>query len=102
MAIGMITRLPEGAGAAEYDAVNARMDIENNPPEGVIFHCAGELDGRFQVFDVWESREHHDRFVEERLKPAIREQVGEEAYAQMPDAERVETEIHNYQISQGA
>lgn len=98
MAIGMITRLPEDAGAAEYDAVSAKMDTANNPPDGAIFHCAGELDGRFQVFEIWESREHHNRFVEERLQPAIREVVGEEAYAAMPDAERVETQIHNYQI----
>jgi hypothetical protein len=99
MAIGMISVLPEGTGAAEYDAVSAKLDAANNPPEGSIFHCAGELDGRFQVFEIWESREAHERFVEDRLRPAIRDVVGEEAFAAMPEAERTETQIHNYQIS---
>jgi hypothetical protein len=96
MAVGIISRFPEGAGADEYDAVNAVLDPKGNPPAGGIFHCAGELEGRFQVFDVWESREDYDRFVEERLIPSMKQVMGEEAFAQMPDAEIVEAPIHNY------
>jgi hypothetical protein len=70
MAIGTITRFPQGVGAEQYDAVTGQMRLADEPPEGLIFHSAGELDDRFQVFNVWESREHFDRFTRERLRPA--------------------------------
>ncbi len=98
MPVGQIVRFPEGRGAEDYDATQSNLDIAGNPPEGMIFHAAGEVEGRFQVFNVWESREHADRFEEDRLGPAIKAVVGDEAYAQMPEAERVYTEIHNHVI----
>jgi len=30
--------------------VTEKMGLANEPPEGLIFHSAGELEGRFQVF----------------------------------------------------
>jgi hypothetical protein len=84
-------------GAPQYDAVTAQMGIANNPPEGLIFHSAGELEGRFQVFSVWETSEHADRFMRERLRPAQVALVGEEAVAAMP-ADMIEIAIHNYLI----
>jgi hypothetical protein len=59
-----------------YDRVNAEMKIEDSPPEGLIVHTAGELDGVFQIVDVWESAEHAERFDRDRLAPAVAEVVG--------------------------
>lgn len=98
MAVGVINRFPEGMGADQYDAVREKMDIQNDPPEGMIFHSAGELEGRFQVFNVWERAENHERFVADRLRPAQVEVIGEERLAELPDAEIVMVEIHNYFI----
>ena len=98
MAIGTITRLSEGMGAEQYDAVQAQLDIQNKPVEGLIFHSAGELEGSFQVFNVWEAREHFDRFRTERLRPAMVAVMGEDAVAALPDAEHVEASVHNYVI----
>jgi hypothetical protein len=98
MAVGTITRLPEGVGPEQYDAVQAEMDLESRPVEGLIFHSAGELEGRFQVFNVWESRDQFDRFREDRLRPAMVAVMGEERVAELPDAENVEAAIHNYVI----
>ena len=98
MAIGTITRFSEGMGSDQYDAVQAQIDIESEPVEGLIFHSAGELEGRFQIFNVWESREDFDRFEAERIRPALVAVMGEEAVAAMPDAEHVEASIHNYVI----
>jgi hypothetical protein len=37
-------------------------------------HAAGATpDGGFRIFEVWESQDHFDRFVEERLMPILRE-----------------------------
>ena len=96
MAVGIIQRFPEGMGAAEYDESSEKLDPASNPPKGLIFHCAGESEGRFQVFDVWESREDFDRFVEDRLLPVQKEMMGEEAFAQFPGLDIVDAPIHNY------
>ena len=97
MAIGRITRLPEGLGAAQYDAVSAKLDIANDPPDGLLFHSAGELEGIFQIFNVWESSEHADRFTRERLQPARVDVMGEER-ASAAEAGVIDVPIHNYVI----
>jgi hypothetical protein len=58
-----------------YDAVQQRLGASANPPEGGIFHTAGfdEQAGVFRIFDVWETREQGERFIEERLMPIIEE-----------------------------
>jgi len=58
-----------------YDAVNVKAGVDRDPPEGLLMHCAGEVDGVFQVVDVWDSEEHARRFDTERLAPAIEEVV---------------------------
>jgi hypothetical protein len=98
MAIGTITRFSENMGPEQYDAVQAKIDIEGEPVEGLIFHSAGELEGRFQVFNVWESREHFERFTAERLRPAMVAAMGEEKVAALPEADIVEASIHNYVV----
>ena len=72
MAVAIVnTDFPEGVGADTYDAVNAEMGVEDSPPEGLIFHWAGEIYGKWAITDVWESREAYERFSDERLQPAI-------------------------------
>jgi hypothetical protein len=58
-----------------YDAVNAKLGVDN-PPEGLLMHSAGEVNGSLQIVDVWESEEHALRFDTERLIPAIQEVTG--------------------------
>ena len=45
-------------------------------PEGMILHSAGQGEQGFYVYDVWESREAFDRFMEEKLGPAMAEAMG--------------------------
>ena len=98
MAIGTITRFSENMGAEQYDAVQAQLDIKGEPVEGLIFHSAGELEGRFQVFNVWEDRDSFERFTTDRLRPAMVAVMGEERVAALPEADVVEASIHNYVI----
>ena len=67
---------PPNTNAEIYDSVNAEADVEANPPEGLLFHCAGEVDGRWQIVDAWESEEHARRFDGERLGRAIESVMG--------------------------
>jgi hypothetical protein len=61
-----------------YDAVNDRLNVAAEPPEGLLVHTAGfdEAAGVFRVFDVWETREHGERFLRERLLPVLTELFG--------------------------
>jgi hypothetical protein len=95
MATLVISRLPEGVGAQMYDAVNEKLNEAGGPPKGLIAQAAADIDGQFQVVAIWETAEDSTRFREDRLIPAIRSVVGDEAFAAMPDAERPEAEIHD-------
>jgi hypothetical protein len=68
-----------------YDAVAAALDLQD-APEGLLIHTAGfDLDaGLFRIFDVWESREHGEKFIAERLNPIIEPMAA--AAAANPDA----------------
>lgn len=50
------------------------MPDPDNLPSGMIAHYAAPREGGgWQVVDVWESAEHHDRFLRERVIPAAQE-----------------------------
>lgn len=89
MPVAMLQEM-EGMTAEMHDAVAAQLGVEENPPQGMLLHTAGyAADGRFRIFDVWESRDAFERFREERLLPAVRTVVGEEAIAAGPPPQEV-------------
>jgi hypothetical protein len=97
MAVAIInTDFPEGFGADMYDAVNREMGIEEDMPPGLLFHWAGDVDGKFTITDVWESREAYDTFNAERLTPAIEKLAA--AAGAPADAEQrtIEATVHNH------
>jgi hypothetical protein len=91
MAIGLWINFADGT-QEQYDAVNEQMGVEENPPEGLVFHAAGPIGGGWDVIDFWESREHFDRFFEGRLGPAIQE-LGDRAPQGEPHIK--EFPVHN-------
>jgi hypothetical protein len=92
MAIGLRIKF-EGGTREQYEAVNAEIDVESNPPEGLIFHAAGPVEDGWGVLDFWESREYFDRFFEGRIGPAI-EALGDRAPQGPPDIR--EFPVHNF------
>jgi hypothetical protein len=92
MAVGL--RLKFAGGTQEqYETVHGHMNVQGDPPEGLIFHMAGPIDEGFGVIDCWESREHFDTFVQSRLGPAIAE-LGDRAMPGPPDIKQFE--VVNY------
>jgi hypothetical protein len=69
MAIGVIIDAPGGT-QAQYDAVLAA--VGPHLPADLLFHAAGPREGGFVLVDVWESPEALDRFMAQRLGPALR------------------------------
>jgi hypothetical protein len=75
MADAMILEF-EGFGAETYARVNEALGIdmesgEGNWPEGLITHIGAAGEGSFVVYEVWRSRADQERFLEERLAPAL-------------------------------
>jgi hypothetical protein len=91
MAIGLRVKF-NGGTQEQYDRIHSHMDVEQNPPEGLIFHSAGPIDGGWGVIDFWESRDAFDRFAQSRLQPAIQE-LGDETLQAPPDIK--EFPVHN-------
>ena len=70
MAIGIRLKLA-GWTAEQADQLNAAIDPYTNPPEGLIFHASGPVEGGWGALDFWEPRELFDRFGDERIGPAM-------------------------------
>jgi hypothetical protein len=61
-----------------YDAIHERI-MQSGPIEGFLLHTAGFTGRGFRIFEVWETREHFDRFVEERFMPILKEVAAAES-----------------------
>ncbi len=64
---------PGDRTTTNYDAIAARLgDVR---PDGLLIHTAGFDDdaGVFRIFDVWESHEQAQRFIDGQLMPIIGE-----------------------------
>ncbi len=95
MAVLMVLEVP-GATPDIYRRVNEAMGIhgDEDAPDGLISHTAGQTDDGILVADVWESEEQLGRFFEERVRSAFAE-------AGMPEAQPRILPVHNL-IAQGA
>ena len=69
---------------SDYEKVTQALNVDGDPPPGLIVHAAGEVDGKWRSVDVWESEADYNRFREERLMPAVIQAMGEEAVAAGP------------------
>jgi hypothetical protein len=67
---------PALADREAYESLISRIDLDHKHPAGLIMHSAGEIDGTWQVVNVWDSEEYADRFDREVLEPAMREITG--------------------------
>lgn len=92
MAIGLRLKF-DGGTAEQYDAVHSHMRVDEDPPEGMIFHSAGPIEGGWGVIDFWDSREAFDRFAQSRLQPAMQE-LGNRTLQSPPDIR--EFPVHHF------
>jgi hypothetical protein len=90
-----VTDFPEVPGTEMYDRVNAEMNVDGDPPEGLIFHWSGEVDGKWTITDVWESSEAYERFRDERLLPTIQRVSGMDP-SEGPQPTRSDFAVHHY------
>jgi hypothetical protein len=63
----------------QYEAVNAKLNAQSDPPAGLIIHTATQLDDGMKAIDIWESEADFQSFRESRLGPAVVEVAGPDA-----------------------
>ena len=85
-----------GGTQANYDAAHDVMEIDTDPPVGMIVHSAGAVEGGWWVADYWESRAAFDDFVNSRLMPRL-QGLGDRGFPSPPDVE--EFPVHNLQVA---
>jgi hypothetical protein len=75
MAVVMIMHWAE-VSVEQYEEARRRVGWETEQPEGGLCHVARfEADG-LHVVDVWESEADFERFVNERLMPVVKGEIG--------------------------
>jgi hypothetical protein len=67
----------EGGNREVYDKIVEQVNVEQDPPKGLIVHTAGPTESGYRIVDVWESAEAMQRFTEERLMPGVAASVGQ-------------------------
>jgi hypothetical protein len=69
MAVGIRIKFP-GLTVEQFDRVNEHVDPVSNPPQGLLFHASGPVEGGWGVIDFWESRQAFDAF-QGRIQEAV-------------------------------
>jgi uncharacterized protein YeaC (DUF1315 family) len=83
VAIGIIMEF-EGFQPENYDAVAQEIGWPGNWPEGLTFHVAGQSADGMRLVEIWDSRDQHDRWMQETIQPAIQKVAGEVASSAPP------------------
>lgn len=63
----------DGMTPEQYEELREAVRWDTDPPEGLRLHVAGFDAQGMRVTDVWDSREHCDRFFETRLAEGFRQ-----------------------------
>ena len=89
MAIGVIM---DYEGSLElYDQASERLNTRDNPPNGLIFHWAAQLDdSHIRLVEVWESQQALDQWFT-KIQPLAQE-------LNIPAPELQMLNVHNYQV----
>jgi hypothetical protein len=102
MPVGVLQAL-SGGTEEQYEQIGEKMfgvrssDFSSaEAPDGLIIHSAGPTEDGWYVYDIWESQAHFERFVQERLMPAMQE------LGAPPGAQPQFFEIHNLVVTRAA
>ena len=55
----------------QYDRLVLRLGLDEQPAPGQILHIGAEFSEGFEACDVWMTREAAERYLDDRLRPAM-------------------------------
>jgi hypothetical protein len=67
-----------------YEAVRDKV-LQAGAAKGMTFHAAGEADGQWRIFEMWDSREGLESYIRDDLVPAVDEVSGGQAPTPQPE-----------------
>jgi len=70
MAVTLFMRIPE-LTVAGYDGLIVGLELDANPPAGLIFHVATESVGSVNILEAWQTSQAAESFIENRLRDAL-------------------------------
>jgi len=79
-----------------YDHIVGRLDLDSNPPGGLIAQAAGwdEQAGVFRIVGIWNSADEAQAFMRDRLGPILAEGPVNPVEREEPDLESM-YELHH-------
>jgi hypothetical protein len=69
MTVGLRVKLA-GVTQEQFEKADRQIDLEGNPPKGLVFRASGPIEGGWGVISFWESRQDFDAF-QPRIQEAI-------------------------------
>ena len=73
MAVGVLLNIPGGT-QEQYEEINQKAfgnpKGPSEPIPGLIVHTSGATTSGWRIFDVWESADDFQRFMDETIMPA--------------------------------
>ena len=63
----------KGFTRENYEALRKPVNWEGNVPQGLHFHAAGFDATGAHITDIWDSADHFNAFVNDRLMPAVKQ-----------------------------
>jgi len=74
----LVRNTPAGMDAATYDTVSAGLIPVLKKQPGFLMHIAYVTPDGLVVGEVWETREHHQKWFEENVKPNVPVEIKQE------------------------
>jgi hypothetical protein len=74
----LIRHRPQGLGPAEYDETSPPLVEKLKEQPGFVLHVSFEDAQGFCVAEVWETKEQHDTFFNETVKPNVPAEITQE------------------------
>jgi hypothetical protein len=74
MAVAVVLEF-EGSTLEQYEQVIQKMGFTHGGPggDGGLFHWVTATDDGIRVTDVWQTKEHFQKFAQEQIEPYTRE-----------------------------
>jgi hypothetical protein len=83
----------EGMTPEVYEGIYEAVNFPAEPIDGLLSHAAAKTDGGMRIIDVWESEGAFEKFIDERLGPAMGKVEGASG---LPQPEPTYVEVHNH------
>jgi hypothetical protein len=94
MAVILEQVMPEGVSLEMLDRVTDEMNVDEDPPEGLLVHVHFEQEGKHRIVDLWESEEAYERFRDARLMPAMQAVMQQQGGEQPQEPDTSITPVH--------